>query len=98
MPSQFTLVETDKFKADLSYVQKLKVDPKALQDVLAGVRWALSTNPLAHSPLPGTPDIRVRKTVRVDRGTASIPMLRVLFKVDGNTVQLLSLDTLDLIL
>ncbi|HLC06246.1 MAG TPA: hypothetical protein VJK02_24690 [Anaerolineales bacterium] len=98
MPSQFTLVETAKFNADLSKVRNLRVDHQALEDVLVGVRWALTTNPLAHDLLQGTPDIRVRKTVRVDRGTASVPMLRVLFRVDGNLVQLLSLDTLDLIL
>ena len=98
-PSKYTLHETQKFKDGVEYVRLLKVDEEILNDVLAAIRWALRQNPMAHELVNKAADIRMLKTDRVPRGTESVPMLRVLYRVaDGHTVELLRLDTLDFFL
>jgi hypothetical protein len=96
----YAIREHPRFLKDLEQLTTVfKVDAPTLDDIISGIKWALSHNPQVFPLAHDHAGLRVVKTNRVDRGLASVPMLRIWFRIcDGNAVELLKVETLDLFL
>jgi hypothetical protein len=70
------LIEGAHFAAALTEIG----DIKRIDDVLAGVYWALSTNPEAYEVVKGFADIRLLKTDPL----GGLPAFRIWFRIDEN--------------
>ena len=77
----FTLVETPEYARRCAAL----VHPR-LDEVLRGVKWALSTNPAAFPVVPGFADIRIAKTDPIEFGPSAMPRLRIWFRIDRQRV------------
>ena len=69
---QFILVENPEYATRCA-----EISHPRLEEVLRGVKWALSTNPAAFPLAPGFEDIRIVKTDPIEFGPSVMPRLRI---------------------
>jgi hypothetical protein len=100
MSDQFEVQLTGRFEAQIERLcDTYRIEAEAMQEVLIGVRWSLTTNPHAWPRVPETRRLHVAKTNRRGVGVGAVPALRIFFRILAeNRVELLHIETIDVIL